>query len=106
LSTAPFEYITTQASDFYLRSVMIHSDVAILEDFSIFVDDTDNDYDTKIYTKQTSSDGGVTGATDLAFYPDSEILIYASSTQQIKLNITNTGLTGKVYVTLGIEVFA
>lgn len=106
LSTGAFEYITAQATNFKLKNILLHSDTVILEDLMVYLDDTDNNYDTLIYAKQTSSDGGATGATDLAFYPESEILVYATDGQQLKLTITNVGLTGKIYVSLGIEVLA
>jgi len=104
LSTGIFNYVTTLGSDFKLQSLTVKFSEDVVEDVKLIVDSVGVNYDTMIYKEQTSNDGGVTGASELAFYPDSEMVIYAGSGQQLRLQITNDGGNGIAYAQIGIEV--
>lgn len=104
LSTGILNYVTSLGNDFKLQSLTVRFSQPVVEEVSLYVDSAGANYDTLIYEELTSNDGGVTGGQDFAFYPDSEMVIYANSGQQLNLKISNNGGVGIAYAQIGIEV--
>lgn len=106
LSDGILSYTTEESASFRLTGISIHFSEPVIEIVSLYKDFSNAGYDTKIYSKETSLDGGVTGATDFCFIPDSDVIIQGNNGTQLKLEVTNNGLNGIAYAIIEVEVSA
>lgn len=101
LSLGEFNYTTNVGGDFILRAITLHFSQPLTETLEIRVDyGGGSNYDTLILQQQLDAD------TDFAFYPDSDLYIFASGGDQLNLKLTNSGGVGNIYATVLVEVLA
>jgi hypothetical protein len=99
LSTGAFNYTTAVGGDFILRAITMHFSQPLTETMELRVDyGGSSNYDTLILQQQLDAD------TDFAFYPDSDLYIFANGGDQLNLRLTNSGGVGNVYATILVEV--
>ena len=101
LATGALNYTTAVSGDFILRAVTLHFDTPLTEALELRIDYGGGaNYDTLVLQQELDAD------TDFAFYPDSDLYIFAGSGDQLNIRLTNSGGSGNVYATILVEVLA
>jgi len=109
LSVAPLSYTTILTSTFFIRNITIHFsdgagvDVPVDETVKIFIDYGNSIYDTKIIDEQTTDENDQPQA-DFTYAFDGDFSIYGGAGTQIRVEISNSGLTGIAGLTINTEV--